>query len=98
LGLKRVEECDRFLGERLFRLKLRHFEASTVFETLKLLLSLVLKASYLEAGILLLGLKRVEECDRLLGELLFRLKLPHSGASTGLETPKLLLSPVVKLS
>jgi hypothetical protein len=97
LELKRVEQCDRFLGERLFRVKRPHFEASTELEMPKLLLCQVLKASYLGTGILLLGLKRVEQCDRLLLERLFPVKLPHSGASTGLETPKL-LSPVLKVS
>ncbi len=61
------------------------------------LLSVVLKMSYLPRRILLLRLKRVEDCDRLLGELLFRVKLPHSGASTVLEMPKL-LSLVLKVS
>ena len=97
LGLKRVEQCDRLLGKLIFRVKFPHFEASTVFEMPQLLLSLVLKGSYLPTMILVLGLKRVEQCDRLLGELLLRVKFPHSGASTGLETPKL-LSPVLKVS
>jgi hypothetical protein len=48
LGLKRVEQCDRFLGERLFPVKLPHSEASTVLEMPKLL-SLVLKA--VESGL-----------------------------------------------
>ncbi len=67
LGLKRVEQCDRFLGEWLFRVKLRHAGASTVLEMPQLLLCQVLKASYLGAGFLLLGLKRVEQCDRAVG-------------------------------
>jgi hypothetical protein len=97
LGLKRVEQCDRLLGELLFRVKLPHFEASTGLETPKLLLSLVLKGSYLPTRILVLGLKRVEQCDRFLGERLFPVKLPHAGASTVFETPQL-LSLVLKVS
>ncbi len=62
------------------------------------LLSLVLKVSELPRRILVLGLKRVEQCDHFLGERLFPVKLPHAGASTVLQTPKLLLSPVVKVS
>jgi hypothetical protein len=97
LELKRVEECDRFLGERLFRVKRPHFEASTELEMPKLLLCQVLKAIYLGTGILLLGLKRVEQCDRFLGERLFRVKRPHSETSAVPETPKL-LSLVLKAS
>jgi hypothetical protein len=97
LGLKRVEQCDRLLGELLFPVKLPHFEASTVLQTAKLLLSPVVKVSELPRRILLLELKRVEQCDHLLGERLFPVKFPHFEASTVFETPKL-LSLVLKVS